>query len=98
MDGTVDFFRNWQNYKLGFGQVYGEHWLGLDNIHDLLSSHDNHQLWVDLETTGNEMDHASYDKFDVGDEESGYVLTIGSFLGSTTVGKVYKSPTWYSHD
>ena len=26
MDGSVDFYRNWANYKLGFGDVNAEHW------------------------------------------------------------------------
>lgn len=28
MDGSVDFFRNWDNYVKGFGSVYGEYWIG----------------------------------------------------------------------
>uniref|UniRef100_A0A182FQ98 Fibrinogen C-terminal domain-containing protein n=1 Tax=Anopheles albimanus TaxID=7167 RepID=A0A182FQ98_ANOAL len=30
-DGTVDFLRNWTEYRNGFGDVEAEHWLGLDN-------------------------------------------------------------------
>jgi hypothetical protein len=28
-NGTVDFTRNWQEYKDGFGNVNNEHWLGM---------------------------------------------------------------------
>jgi uncharacterized membrane protein YkvI len=28
-DGTVDFTRNWQEYKDGFEYVNNEHWLGM---------------------------------------------------------------------
>jgi hypothetical protein len=28
-NGTVDFTRNWQEYKHGFGDVNNEHWLGM---------------------------------------------------------------------
>ena len=28
MDGTVNFYRGWDQYKNGFGHAAGEYWLG----------------------------------------------------------------------
>ncbi|KAK3776508.1 hypothetical protein RRG08_060223 [Elysia crispata] len=36
-DGSVDFYRTWDDYRVGFGTLEGEFWLGNDNIHYLTS-------------------------------------------------------------
>ncbi|PIO16663.1 hypothetical protein AB205_0214440 [Aquarana catesbeiana] len=38
MDGSVDFYRDWNSYKIGFGSYLTEFWLGNDNIHQITSS------------------------------------------------------------
>ena len=46
-DGSEDFFRNWTDYKTGFGDLSGEIWLGNDNLHLLTKGHDQ-KLKVEL--------------------------------------------------
>ena len=61
-DGSVNFQRNWDDYKRGFGNLEGEHWLGLDNMYLLThQSSDPPQLRVDLaDWEGN----TAFDKYD----------------------------------
>ena len=53
LDGSVNFFRGWTEYKNGFGHLKGEYWLGLDKIHRLTKAQRN-KLRVDLEDTKGE--------------------------------------------
>ncbi|KAL9964259.1 hypothetical protein ACROYT_G027876 [Oculina patagonica] len=50
LDGSFDFYRDWADYKLGFGNLIGEFWLGLDKL-NRLSSSGRYKLRVDLEDT-----------------------------------------------
>ena len=50
MDGSVNFYRGWNDYKKGFGNLKSEFWLGLDKIHRLTSSKRN-KLHIDMEDT-----------------------------------------------
>ncbi|XP_071792654.1 microfibril-associated glycoprotein 4-like [Asterias amurensis] len=81
--GNVDFYRNWTEYKTGFGNLNGEFWLGLENIH-LLTSQDDYQLRVWLSYYG--WTYAMYDSFHVSDENSNYTLTINTFTGGAETG------------
>jgi len=53
MDGSADFYRNWYNYKLGFGDLNGEFWLGNDKLVVLLQANPKNELRFDLESTTN---------------------------------------------
>ncbi|KAI4810351.1 hypothetical protein KUCAC02_019189 [Chaenocephalus aceratus] len=47
-DGSINFFRNWDSYKSGFGNIDGEYWLGLEGIYNLGRQGD-YKLLVELE-------------------------------------------------
>ena len=38
MDGSVDFYVDWESYKKGFGNLEGEFWLGNDYLRLLTAS------------------------------------------------------------
>ena len=82
LDGSVDFYRNWSDYKHGFGDVYGEFWLGLDKIHRLTSDN-NSMLRVDLEDFKGNTTYAEYNVFGVMSEKDKYRLILGFYSGKT---------------
>ena len=78
-DGSVDFFLGWTDYKIGFGNLNGEFWLGLDKINRLTNSA-KFRLRVDLEDTKGKTAYASYDYFAVTSEKTKYQLSLGIYL------------------
>ena len=77
-DGSVDFYRNWTDYKNGFGNMSGEFWLGLENIKRLTKDNDK-ELRVDLEDFEGEKRYAKYETFKV--EGGKYKLTVEGYSG-----------------
>ena len=80
LDGSVDFYRGWNDYKLGFGNLNGEFWLGLDKIYRLTKS-ERYKLRVDLEDTAGKTAFAEYDMFAVTSERTKYRIGIGTYSG-----------------
>ncbi|XP_050782371.1 ficolin-2-like [Gopherus flavomarginatus] len=79
-DGSVDFFRDWNSYKRGFGSRLSEFWLGNDNIH-LLTSFGTNELRIDLTDFDNNHAVAKYKSFKILGETENYKLILGDFLG-----------------
>ncbi|XP_058972989.2 microfibril-associated glycoprotein 4-like [Pocillopora verrucosa] len=82
LDGSVDFYLNWRDYKHGFGDLNGEFWLGLDKIHRLTSDNNN-VLRVDLEDFEGSHTYAEYKMFGVKSENDKYKLILGSYSGNS---------------
>ena len=80
-DGSVDFYRGWNDYKAGFGQLTAEFWLGNDKIHRLTASRPS-SLRVELEDWNGVRVYAKYGKFNIGDEQALYRLEVGSYSGT----------------
>ena len=80
MDGTVDFNRDWADYNKGFGDLDGEHWLGLNKIHQITHESSN-ELRIDLEDFDDNRRYAKYSSFDVDDQETNYQLSVSGYSG-----------------
>ncbi|XP_061784227.1 angiopoietin-related protein 1-like [Nerophis lumbriciformis] len=80
-DGSVNFFRNWENYKSGFGNIDGEYWLGLEGIYKLGRQGD-YKLQVELEDWMGKKVYAQYSSFHLEPESEGYRLRLGTYRGN----------------
>ena len=80
-DGSVDFYRGWNDYKSGFGQLTAEFWLGNDKIHRLTASRAS-SLRVELEDWNGVRVYAKYGSFNIGDEQAKYRLEVSSYSGT----------------
>ncbi|GIY58856.1 techylectin-5B [Caerostris extrusa] len=77
----VDFYRNWESYKNGFGNLTEEFWIGNDVI-SAMSNQGDYVLRFDLQSLEGEYRHAKYDSFYIDDEDSQYMLHLGQYNGT----------------
>lgn len=88
-NGDIDFYRGWMEYVAGFGDLDGDHWMGLQDIHSLCPPSRPCNLRVDLKD-----DHvhksgvtvwAEYSSFSVGGFTDKYKLSLSGYNSSSTV-------------
>ncbi|XP_072048173.1 microfibril-associated glycoprotein 4-like [Amphiura filiformis] len=78
-DGSKDFYRGWEDYKNGFGDLRGEHWLGLEKVYQLTKSEKYRwQLRIDLEDFQGNTIFMVFDDFYLDGEEDNYRLSLGT--------------------
>lgn len=80
-EGSMSFYRGWDEYKTGFGNIDGEFWIGLDKLHELTLSRP-HELLIELEDFEGESRKARYSHFAIGGEKESYALVLlGKYSG-----------------
>ena len=81
VDGSVDFFRNWSDYKIGFGKMDHEFWLGNDKIHRLTKWTDT-KLRFELQAKDGDKAFAEYHTFMIDEERSKYMAHVSGYRGT----------------
>ncbi|XP_076073742.1 microfibril-associated glycoprotein 4-like isoform X2 [Mytilus galloprovincialis] len=79
-NGSIDFYRNWTDYKNGFGSPAGEYWMGNDLIHQITSNGDHSLQFIMTDYEG-VTKYANYKRFIISNETSGYKLSVGNYSG-----------------
>ncbi|KAF1373417.1 hypothetical protein PFLUV_G00238650 [Perca fluviatilis] len=78
MNGTVNFYRDWNEYRTGFGIAAGEYWLGLEFLM-VLTQVKKCELQVDMEDFEGHKASARYSSFLVDPAYFNYKLHVSGF-------------------
>uniref|UniRef100_A0A7M5WKI7 Fibrinogen C-terminal domain-containing protein n=1 Tax=Clytia hemisphaerica TaxID=252671 RepID=A0A7M5WKI7_9CNID len=85
MDGSTNFYRTWEQYKIGFGQLHHEFWQGNEDIHVLCAQAlypKGSEAMIQIKVQG--LDYLftnQYSHFEVGSERSNYLLQVSGPSG-----------------
>lgn len=81
VDGLQGFNRGWIEYKVGFGNMYGDFWVGNDFLH-ALTKYNDYGLHIDIWDWEGNRTYAEYNVFTIGDENSRYSLHVSGYSGT----------------
>ncbi|ESO05455.1 hypothetical protein HELRODRAFT_92436, partial [Helobdella robusta] len=80
IDGSTDFYQNWNAYKSGFGTYHGNFWLGLEKMHQLTASAD-YRLRFEVQSSDGWVSD-EYDHFKINSEIKKYSLSVSGYWGA----------------
>ena len=74
------FYRNWSDFKSGFGDINENHWLGFNLINMILSTDD---FMVRFEFENSILEYFEFDLIKIGSESQNFILTLGQLTNYT---------------
>ncbi|XP_041054365.1 fibrinogen-like protein 1-like protein [Carcharodon carcharias] len=77
----INWAEYWTAYKYGFGNILRDHWLGNEYIYKIIKQR-NYKIKFLLRDRYNRLRIANYDSFAIGNEVSGYRLSLGRYSGN----------------
>ncbi|PIK38029.1 putative ficolin-2-like [Apostichopus japonicus] len=91
-DGAIDFNRDWDSYKSGFGFLNQEFWLGNEKL-SFLTNQKRYEIMIEMTTASGSVIEISYDDFRISDKLGNYsIVHLGKYSVSTDV------ITWCQHN
>ncbi|XP_071837009.1 fibrinogen-like protein A isoform X2 [Apostichopus japonicus] len=92
-DGSIDFRRDWDSYKSGFGFLSHDFWLGNEKL-SFLTNQKKYQLVIEITTSSGYLIRVSYDHFRISDAFSHFKLVnLGNYSGENTDAITFTSLT-----
>ncbi|XP_041448259.1 ficolin-1-like [Drosophila obscura] len=95
----LHFFRDWEEYKRGFGDITGDFFIGLVRLHAITKSQ-TQELYVHLEDFEGNTRYAQYDEFHIESENESYRMSkLGAFTGDAGDSMTYhKNENFSTYD
>lgn len=86
INGGVDFYRDWETYRTGFGDFWnGDFFLGLEKIHKL-TTRKPHELYIYMKRFDGSTYFARYDEFAITGEIDQYrLIRLSGFSGTAGI-------------
>ncbi|KAM4013688.1 angiopoietin-related protein 5-like [Anomaloglossus baeobatrachus] len=82
-EDALDFFKTWAQYVNGFGNLLGEHWLGLKHINAMTHQTDRPcKLRISLGDFSGAEAYAEYGSFTIGNANNFYKLSAKNYSGT----------------
>ncbi|XP_067643569.1 angiopoietin-related protein 7 isoform X2 [Eurosta solidaginis] len=95
-NGKLNFFRDWLEYKAGFGNLGGEFFIGLEKLHALTTSA-VHDLLILMQDFEGQRKYARYNLFAIGSEKEDYALSLlGEYEGDAGDSLTYHAGSKFS--
>ena len=96
----VPFNRTWHDYKVGFGHVTGDFWLGLDKLHAITAQpYTRYSLRIEAKLYTGGVVYVETDDFYIGDEKQQYkIMSIGRVVTKTTSNLLKKDQVFATQD
>lgn len=89
--GDVSFERNWEEYKMGFGDVSTSYWIGNDIIHQLTKERSS-SLYMEITLFNETVLYIKYEFFFITDEKTDYRLNISGKANGTLEDRIRNVP------
>ena len=93
-NSQLSFYKNWKEYKEGFGDLNKDFWAGFELMHTL-TQRDQWEMRVDYQKNDKTWSYLHYNNFSVGNASEEYPLNIGGF---TEEGTDLFNPSFYPHN